>query len=323
MTQYLRKAALCVLVLAGLPAVAQAQIPNTCDFDGDGATDPVVVRNTGGGPSGQVTWFVLRSTDGYMAVPWGTATDFFLCGDYDGDGKSDVTVWREGAPGVAGFWVLRSSNGTAHFEQFGQTGDDPIMVGDYNGDGRDDFAVNRPGASAGDQHVLYYRTDSGGPVAYVPWGLNGDFAAPLDFDGDGKTDPLVQRNGGGGQAHMWIRQSSTGATALRTFGVPTDVMVHGNYDGDTTEDIAVVRSSAGQIQWWTLGATTGVISLNIFGASATDFTTQGDWDGDGTTDIGIWRPAVGQFWTLGSTAGVSVLKWGQNGDYPVNNVRSK
>ena len=323
MTRNFVKAVLSVFMLTALPALAHAQIPNTCDFDGDGKTDPVVVRNTGGGSTGQITWYISKSAGGMTFVPWGIATDFFLCGDYDADGKSDVTVWRSGAAGTAGFWVLKSSNGAALFEPFGQTGDDPQVVGDYDGDGRDDFAVYRAGANVGNQSYLFYRTTQGGAVAYVPWGLNGDFSAPLDFDGDGKHDPMVQRNGGGGQAHNWIRQSSNGATALRTFGTPTDYLVPGNYDGDLTEDLAVGRGAAGQIQWWTLGTSTGVISLSIFGASATDFITQGDWDGDGTTDIGIWRPGTGQFWTRGSTVGVRVLKWGQNGDYPVNNTRRK
>ncbi|NOJ61824.1 VCBS repeat-containing protein, partial [Arthrobacter sp. 260] len=83
----------------------------------------------------------------------GTLGDTVLCGDYDSDGKSDVTVWRPGLAGVAGFWVLQSSNGVGFFEPFGQTGDDPEVVGDYNDDGRDDFAVYR----AGSPSVFYFR----------------------------------------------------------------------------------------------------------------------------------------------------------------------
>ncbi|MBK9241994.1 MAG: VCBS repeat-containing protein [Acidobacteria bacterium] len=317
MTNHLRKAALCVLMLTGLPALAQAQIPNTCDFDGDGKTDPVVVRNVGG----QLNWWILKSAGGVQFTSWGIIGDTSLCGDYDLDGKSDVTVWRSGAAGAAGFWVLRSSNGTAFFEPFGQTGDDAEVVGDYNGDGRDDFAVYRAGAISGDQSFLYYRTTQGGSVAYVPWGLNGDFSAPFDYDGDGKHDPMVQRNGGGGQAAIWVRQSSNGATTLFRFGTPTDALVPGNYDADATEDLTVGRGSAGQIQWWTRATSNGAISLSIFGASATDFLTQGDWDGDGKTDVAIWRP--GQFWLNRSTAGLAVVSWGTNGDYPVNSWRTK
>jgi hypothetical protein len=273
-----------------------------------------------------MTWFILLSTGGVRVYAWGLNGDTYLCGDYDLDGKSDVTVWRKGAPGVAAFYVLRSSDATVLVEPFGQTGDDARVVGDYNGDGRDDFAVHRSGANSGDQAFLFYRTTPGGAVAYVPWGLNGDFSTPFDHDGDGSMDPAVQRNGGGGQADFWIRQSSNGATVLRRFGTPTDVVVAGYYDDDATEDITVARPSAGQYQWWTLGTASDVITLRTFGASATDFHTTGDWDGDGRTDIGIWRsdPSVpGQFWTLGSTAGVKVVEWGKNGDFPVNSWRRK
>jgi len=301
-------------MLAALPALAHAQIPNTCDFDGDGKTDPVVTRNVGG----QLQWWILRSTGGLQFASWGVQFDTVLCGDYDADGKSDITVWRPGAPGVAGFWVLQSSNGVPLFEPFGQTGDDSRVAGDYNGDGRDDFAVNRPGASAGLQSTLYFRTTSGGPVTFMPWGLNGDFTAPFDFDGDAKHDPMAQRG-----SQIWIRQSSNGATVLRNFGLSNDSLVPGNWDADVTEDLTVARSSGAALQYWTVGSTTNIVSFRLWGASATDFVTQGDWDGDGKTDLAIWRETTGQFWINRSSGGVSIFTWGTNNDYPVNNWRVK
>ncbi len=310
MTNHLRKAALCVLVLTGLPALAQAQIPNTCDFDGDGKTDPVIVRNVGG----QLNWWILKSAGGVQFTSWGSLGDTSLCGDYDLDGKSDVTVWRPGAAGAAGFWVLRSSNGTALFEPFGQTGDDARVVGDYNGDGRDDFAVYR----AGSPSITYFRTSQGGAVTYVPWGKTGDFTSPFDYDGDGKHDPMVQRSGA-----IWILQSSNGATVVRNFGLSNDALVMGNWDGDLTEDITVGRAVGGSLQYWTVGSTTNIVSFRTWGASATDFITQGDWDGDGKTDVAIWRDSTGQFWLNRSTSGVAVVSWGTSGDYPVNNWRVK
>ncbi|MEP6900400.1 MAG: hypothetical protein ABJA66_01545, partial [Actinomycetota bacterium] len=48
------------------------------DFNGDGKTDFAVVRNTGGGPGGQVTWFInLNGTATTYASAWGLATDSF------------------------------------------------------------------------------------------------------------------------------------------------------------------------------------------------------------------------------------------------------
>ncbi len=303
MSQYVMKAVLCVIVLAGLPALAHAQLPNTCDFDGDGKTDLAIVR-----PGG--TWWINRTTAGFMVVNWGLDTDTKLCGDYDNDGKSDVTVWRGGVPGVAGFWVLQSSNGAAVFEPFGQTGDDARIVGDYNNDGRDDFAVYRPGSPS----ITYFRTTAGGPVTFVPWGQTGDVSAPFDFDGDGRMDAMVRRPSG----QIWILQSSNLATAVITFGSTTDLLAVGNWDGDLTEDIGIFRNGT----WWIRGTTTGSVSVRSFGLS-TDMVTQGDWDGDGQTDLAVWRSSTGQYWLVRSTAGNVVAQWGALNDYPVANWRVK
>ena len=260
---------------------------------------------------------------------WGIATDFFVSGDFDADGKDDITVWRPGAATVATFYILNSATSTLRQEAFGQTGDDPTVVGDYNGDGRDDIAVYRAGASAGLQSTWYYRTVANGPVTYVPWGISGDYPAPGDYDGNGSADFSVQRNNGGGQARFWTLLS-TGATTSTVFGTPTDVIVPGDYDGDGKTDIATIRGSAGNINWYVLPSSTGVVSaipFAVFGASATDFVTQGDYDGDGKTDAAIWRPSAtpgaSQFWYRNTTGGaVTAVSWGQNGDIPVANYNT-
>ena len=162
-------------------------------------------------------------------------------------------------------------------------------------------------------------------MTYVPWGQNGDFPAPGDYDGDGKRDFVVQRNNGGGQAKFWMYQTTAGLAQV-VFGTPTDVIVPGDYDGDGKTDIATVRGSAGQYNWYVRPSSTGVVSgapYAVFGASATDFFTQGDYDGDGKTDVAVWRPSAvagaSTFWVLGSTSGAFGVPFGQQGDYPVAN----
>jgi uncharacterized delta-60 repeat protein len=59
--------------------------------------------------------------------------------DFDGDGFADVAVYR---PGAATWFVLRSSDNTTVFKQFGLNGDIPTE-GDFDGDGRSDFAIFR------------------------------------------------------------------------------------------------------------------------------------------------------------------------------------
>lgn len=309
------------------------------DFDGDGKTDLTVVRNIGAGGSGasnQIRWFSSLSEDGSSkATDWGVSTDTFISGDYDGDGISDIAVWRSvssGEPsGNAYFFILESEGNTFRLEDFGQTGDNPRVVGDYDGDGAADVAVYRAGLNTGDQSTWYFRgslNNPSGNVSVVQWGSNGDFPAPGDYDGDGKNDFVIQRNNGGGQARFWMLQTTAGFDSV-IFGTPTDVIVPNDFDGDGKTDIAVVRGSAGAINWYVRPSSTGVISggpTAIFGASATDFPSVGDYDGDGKADFAIWRPSVtagaSAFWVLGSTAGVYAVPFGQNGDYPIANFNS-
>jgi subtilisin-like proprotein convertase family protein len=296
------------------------------DYDGNGTTDQQVVRNTGGGPTGQITWY----TNPGAPVNWGIATDFFQPADYDGDGKQDIAVWRPGAPFNAAFYILQSGTNTLRTDVFGQTGDDPSVVGDYDGDGKADPAVYRAGTNPGDQSFWYYRGSVGpnsGLVVGFVWGLNGDFPSPGDYDGDNKYDYVVQRNAGGGNA-VFHERLSGGTSVSFLYGTPTDVIVPGYYDADCKADIAVVRSAGGVYNWFIRSSVVdGATSGFVFGNSGTDFLTQGDYDGDGFTDISVWRPNAdpGQnffYWRRSLDGVITGGEWGQNGDYPVANFNS-
>ena len=65
-------------------------------------------------------------------------TDKPVPADYDGDGKTDIAVYRDGT-----WHLLRSTEGAASY-QFGAAADIP-SVGDYDGDGKSDIAVFRNG----------------------------------------------------------------------------------------------------------------------------------------------------------------------------------
>jgi hypothetical protein len=299
------------------------------DYNGDDKTDFVVVRNTGGGSGGQVTWFINNGTTSTQ-TPWGISTDFFVSGDFDGDDKSDITVYRPTSAPNSFFYTLRSSNATLLARELGATGDDPTVVGDYDGDDIDDFAVYRGGASAGQPSFWYFRGSAtvNGGITFVQYGQNGDFPAPGDYDGDQKNDFCVQRNNGSGQG-VFLLQKSGGGNEAVLWGTSSDLILPGDYDGDGKTDFAVARGSGGQIVWSVLGrnANNVIHYGQPWGLSASDFPTQGDYDGDHKTDIAVWRPNADVqqnfFYVRQSSNGALLTReWGQQGDYPVANYNS-
>ncbi|MGI8409791.1 MAG: FG-GAP repeat domain-containing protein, partial [Pyrinomonadaceae bacterium] len=293
------------------------------DMNGDGKSDFVIARNTGGGAAGQMTWFTRTSNDTFPApLNWGIATDKFVPADFDADGKEDFAIWRPGAQGK--FFIIRSRSQTVSIEDFGQTGDDPTVVADYTGDGIDDLAVYRDGATAGAQSFWYYRSlGSLTGFTTVAWGQRGDTPAPGYYDSDDRADFVVRR-AEGANGRFYIRTAFNFFTSI-VFGQANDKVVPGDYDGNGATDIAVVRAGAdGILVWDSRGIFSGTTSRNFWGVAATDIITQGDYDGDGRTELSVWRPgSPGVFYQkIPNTGQSNAVSWGQTGDIPVANYNT-
>ncbi len=223
--------------------------------------------------------------------------------DFDGDGKTDVSIFR---PSVGQWWYLRSSDSGNRAFQFGNS-TDKIVPGDYTGDGKTDIAVFRPSTN----EWIILRSEDSSFFAF-PFGASGDIAAPGDFDGDNKTDAAVFRPSNS----TWFISKSTGGTTITQFGVTGDRPVVADYDGDNKADIAIYRVALGQ--WWYLRSSDGTNRAFSFG-TPTDKPLQGDYTGDGKADLAFFRPSTGEWFVLRSEdATFYGFPFGTAGDIPAS-----
>lgn len=134
-------------------------------------------------------------------------------GDFDGDGTTDLTVFR---PSGGGWFTLNSGSNTFTAAAFGTNGDIPVD-GDFDGDSRSDLAVFRPSTGT------WFRIDSGnGQFSAVPWGQNGDKPVVADYDKDRKADIAVWRPSAG---DYYILQSSNQQFQLQHWGQNGDIPI--------------------------------------------------------------------------------------------------
>jgi hypothetical protein len=221
--------------------------------------------------------------------------------DYDGDGRSDISVFRPSS----GAWYLQRSRDGLYGAEFGY-GTDKITPADYDGDGRTDIAVYRP-----ETGIWYVFQSSTGTVDYTVFGIPEDLPTPADYDGDGKADISVFRP----STATWYRKnSSDGSFYAIQFGLPEDKPTIGDFDGDGKSDIAIFRPSDGA--WYELYSSDNSLHGRQFGFG-TDIITPADYDGDGKTDIAVYRPSEGYWYIANSSDGsVSYAVFGLADDIP-------
>lgn len=203
-------------------------------------------------------------------------------GDYNGDGRSDIAIFRPST----GQWLIR--NQTRFY--FGQNGDIPAP-GDYNGDG-----TTEPGLFRGSSGRWMYRS---GPTTYfVYYGQEGDIPVPGYWNGEANDCWVALYRPSNGK---WFVYDIT----QFYYGSSSDVPVPGDYNGNGTTDAALFRFASGQ--WLVRGRT------RFYYGSSGDTPVVADFWYGGADNPGVFRPSNGQWLIRNYTK----VYYGSSGDTPV------
>ena len=191
-------------------------------------------------------WTMMETVSGTPALDktysFGSTGWTPVVGDWNGDGKTEVGVYRNGV------WYL-DYNGNGVWNagldktySFGSTGWTPV-VGDWNGDGKTETGVYRNG--------VWYLDYNGNGVwnagldKTYSFGSTGWTLVVGDWNGDGKTEVGVYRNGvfnldynGNG-----IRNDAN-VDKVVSFGITGYTPVAGDWNGDRKTTVGVTNGNS-------------------------------------------------------------------------------
>jgi hypothetical protein len=278
----------CVISGANV-AIGTRIIKKLSGLGGIGTYEVSIIQTAASGTINIATWDTLTvspfnaeyslkdcETITLTGVPSGSV---LTLGDYDGDGKTDLAAYKEGASSA--FYIRSSRTGIVTMTYFGTSGDVPYPA-DYDGDGKTDIAIVRTTANL---YYWIYRPSGGGNDTNNQWGsaVIGDIPVPANYDdGDNADDIAVWRPTDG----TWYVLPAN----LGPYGASEDIPLPADYDGDGKADLSVFRPSTKY--WFHKNSSDGGSTPTVWpDYTAGDIPIAGDFDGDGRADMCFFRPS--------------------------------
>jgi hypothetical protein len=157
--------------------------------------------------------------------------------------------------------------------------------------------------------------------------------APVDFNGDGRTDFVVTgffRGGSIQQEKIWYVHPNGGAVGSHyqvQWGLFTDINVPEDFDGDGRDDFGVWRpptADGRQGVFYILLSSNNTFRAEPFGSPGDDPSVSADYDGDGKADPAVYRSGTSSgtqsfyYYRPSATPNVSFVgvAFGSSGDKP-------
>lgn len=217
----------------------------------------------------------LKTTGGAdLVVPLGEPGDLPVVGDWDGDGVTDVGVYRPSR----GEFLLRLGSGTVVTVVGGNEADLPV-AGDWDGDGFDTVGLFRSDAKLGQSFLLTNTRVEASPTPdfdiIVALGQPGDLPVAGDWDGDQVDTVGIFRPSAG--TFVQINDFAGGFPVSFDFGAAGDLPLAGDWDGNGLDDVGIFRPSDRTMH---LTTDSGVTTFFVFELQAPgDAPVGGNWDG--------------------------------------------
>jgi FG-GAP-like repeat len=241
--------------------------------------------------------------------------------DFNGDGKSDVSLQNSGSGDVA-VWLINGSTITS-----GAVVGSPgtawkiVATGDFAGDGKADLLLQN--STTGDvvEWEMNGTVITAGAVIGSP-GLAWKVIGTGDFNGDGRSDIVLQNSTTGDVAEWQMNGMAIAAGGIvGSPGPAYKLVAAGDFNGDGKSDLVLQNSTTGDVAVWLLNGMTITAGPNLGGSGTVwHLIAAGDFNGDGRSDLilqnsttgdaAVWRlNAAGTAIASGAVLGGSGTTW--------------